>query len=193
MNSTEEKIILAATQLFSSKGYDATKTKEIASHAGISEVTLFKYFPSKKDLYLKVSNDELHTFKFQTVFDKYEELEFEELFKAVLLDVMKQFYSNKEVISMHLKEKSGLMPKRNIKMLENPLFKLSLPHFESAVKNNLIKGKPDELCGILILTFNGICIQSIILDLDETVFYNLVQTHLDIFFNGILINKGENI
>lgn len=193
MNSTEEKIILAATKLFSSKGYDATKTKEIAATAGISEVTLFKYFPSKKDLYLKVSADNLHSLKFKRIFEDNSDLEFEALLKTVLLEVTKDFYANKEIISMHLKEKSGLMPDRNIKMLDNPLFKQALSHFEKAVDENLIKGDPEKLCSILILTFNGICIQSILLDLDEEVFYSLVETHLDIFFKGILINEGENL
>lgn len=193
MKSTEEKIIKAATKLFSSKGYDATKTKEIAALAGISEVTLFKYFPSKKDLYLKVSDDDLHALKFKRLFDDNEDLEFEQLLKTVLLEVTKEFSANKEIISMHIKEKSGLMPDRNIKMLDNPLFKRALSHFEKAVQENIIKGDPEELCSILILTFNGICIQSILLDLEDKVFYNLVKTHLDIFFKGILINEGENL
>ncbi len=51
MSNTHEKIIEAAKELFSTKGYAATTTKDIASHAGVSEVTLFRHFESKRNLF----------------------------------------------------------------------------------------------------------------------------------------------
>lgn len=47
----EAAIIQAATRLFGEKGYDATRTAQIASSAGVTERTLFRYFPSKNALY----------------------------------------------------------------------------------------------------------------------------------------------
>jgi len=52
MRDTHKKIINAARELFSTKGYAATTTKDIASSAGISEVTLFRHFESKRNLFL---------------------------------------------------------------------------------------------------------------------------------------------
>ncbi|MGQ3685084.1 MAG: TetR/AcrR family transcriptional regulator [Candidatus Loosdrechtia sp.] len=54
--STREKILEASLKLFSSKGYLGTTTREIASEAGIAEVTLFRYFPSKEKLFEEVIN-----------------------------------------------------------------------------------------------------------------------------------------
>ena len=51
MPNTHEKIIIAAKELFSTKGYAATTTKHIASQAGVSEVTLFRHFESKRNLF----------------------------------------------------------------------------------------------------------------------------------------------
>ncbi len=48
---TREKIIEAAFKVFSSKGYLGATTREIASTAGIAEVTLFRHFPSKEKLF----------------------------------------------------------------------------------------------------------------------------------------------
>jgi len=48
---TREKIIEAAYKCFSEKGYLGTKTREIAENAGISEVTLFRYFKTKADIF----------------------------------------------------------------------------------------------------------------------------------------------
>ncbi|NWF97529.1 MAG: TetR/AcrR family transcriptional regulator [Nitrospirae bacterium] len=49
--STKEKILKTAIKLFSKKGYLGATTKEIAKEAGIAEVTLFRYFPSKENLF----------------------------------------------------------------------------------------------------------------------------------------------
>jgi AcrR family transcriptional regulator len=50
----EAALIQAATRLFAERGYDATRTAQIASMAGVTERTLFRYFPSKNALYRRV-------------------------------------------------------------------------------------------------------------------------------------------
>lgn len=51
MKKTHENIINASRELFSTKGYAATTTKDIACKAGISEVTLFRHFKCKRNLF----------------------------------------------------------------------------------------------------------------------------------------------
>jgi AcrR family transcriptional regulator len=53
-NKREAAILAAATRLFGAKGYAGTRTAEIASAAGMTERTLFRYFPSKEQLYRRV-------------------------------------------------------------------------------------------------------------------------------------------
>jgi AcrR family transcriptional regulator len=48
--ATRERIIDAARQLFASKGFDASTTRDIADAAGIASGTLFNYFATKEDL-----------------------------------------------------------------------------------------------------------------------------------------------
>jgi AcrR family transcriptional regulator len=50
-NSTEARIIEAAVQLFSRQGFTGSSTSEIAKLAGVSEVTVFRHFPRKKELF----------------------------------------------------------------------------------------------------------------------------------------------
>src|SRR3982751_6258457 len=54
--STEKEaaILAAATRLFGDKGYRGARTAEIAAAAGVTERTLFRYFPSKDSLYRRV-------------------------------------------------------------------------------------------------------------------------------------------
>lgn len=53
-HSTEEKILHAAREVFMSKGYDATKTRDIAEKAGINLALLNYYFRSKEKLFNKI-------------------------------------------------------------------------------------------------------------------------------------------
>jgi len=47
-------IIRSAAALFGEKGFNGTKTREIASRAGVSEALIFKHFPSKEELYAAI-------------------------------------------------------------------------------------------------------------------------------------------
>lgn len=50
----EAAIVRAATRLFDEKGFVAAHTADIASLAGVTERTLFRYFPTKDALYRRV-------------------------------------------------------------------------------------------------------------------------------------------
>lgn len=50
----QEKIIKAAIDIFSEKGYSATSTSEIAQKAGVAEGTIFRHYKTKKDLLLQL-------------------------------------------------------------------------------------------------------------------------------------------
>lgn len=51
------EIIAAARALMAEKGYENFVTTEVAARCGVSEATIFRYFPTKRDLLLKVSED----------------------------------------------------------------------------------------------------------------------------------------
>ncbi|MBS4022884.1 MAG: TetR/AcrR family transcriptional regulator [Dethiobacter sp.] len=51
---TQQTILAAAKKLFITNGYKGTTTIQIAREAGISEMTLFRHFPSKEDIFLGV-------------------------------------------------------------------------------------------------------------------------------------------
>lgn len=51
---TQQAILLAAKELFIANGYRGTTTLQIAREANISEMTLFRHFPSKEEIFLAV-------------------------------------------------------------------------------------------------------------------------------------------
>lgn len=49
---TQDRIIDAAIRVFSESGYDGASLRTIARRADVNEVTLFRYFPRKLDLFV---------------------------------------------------------------------------------------------------------------------------------------------
>ncbi len=45
-----ERLVVAAVDLFSEQGYDATTVAQIAERAGVTRSTFFRYFPDKREL-----------------------------------------------------------------------------------------------------------------------------------------------
>jgi AcrR family transcriptional regulator len=45
-----ERLVLAAVDLFTEQGYDATTVTEIAARAGVTKSTFFRYFPDKREI-----------------------------------------------------------------------------------------------------------------------------------------------
>ena len=60
---TEVRLVEAAAQLFARHGFKATTTREIAQLANLNEVTLFRYFPRKPDLFLAALESHLSRIK----------------------------------------------------------------------------------------------------------------------------------
>ena len=52
--STEEKILISASKVFTEKGFSGTRTRDIAEHAGINLALLNYYFRSKEKLFEQV-------------------------------------------------------------------------------------------------------------------------------------------
>src|SRR6201747_2686592 len=45
-----ERLVVAAVDLFSEQGYDATTVAQIAEHAGVTKSTFFRHFADKREL-----------------------------------------------------------------------------------------------------------------------------------------------
>ena len=57
-----QRLLDAALQLFSSKGYAATSVRELVEAAGVTKPVLYYYFKNKEGLYLALMGDALGSF-----------------------------------------------------------------------------------------------------------------------------------
>jgi AcrR family transcriptional regulator len=53
------RVLKAATALFAAKGFHETSTREVACKARVNEITIFRQFKNKRELYLQVLNSKL--------------------------------------------------------------------------------------------------------------------------------------
>jgi AcrR family transcriptional regulator len=60
-SGTEDRILSTAAMQFAQHGYNGVSTRDIASEAGVNEVTIYRHYPRKRDLYLAVLEKELGT------------------------------------------------------------------------------------------------------------------------------------
>jgi|HubBroStandDraft_1064217.scaffolds.fasta_scaffold212610_1 AcrR family transcriptional regulator len=56
---TEQRILASAAALFARFGYNGVGTRDIASVAEVNEVTIYRHYPRKRDLYLAVISSQL--------------------------------------------------------------------------------------------------------------------------------------
>lgn len=59
----EARILNSAAALFANFGYNGVSTRDIASGAGVNEVTIYRHYPRKRDLYVAVLDMELQQVK----------------------------------------------------------------------------------------------------------------------------------
>ena len=74
MTDKQKAIVKAAVDLFSEKGYAATSTREIAQTAGVSEGSIFKLYPTKKELMLGITRSIIDHALFPVITSGFSEL-----------------------------------------------------------------------------------------------------------------------
>jgi AcrR family transcriptional regulator len=60
-----ERILATATELFARFGYNGVSTRDVASAAQVNEVTVYRHYPRKYDLYIAVLEAELQQLRFR--------------------------------------------------------------------------------------------------------------------------------
>ncbi len=96
-NETEKKILNAALNVFAKKGRDAATTKAIAEKAGRTEMTLFRKFGTKKNLFdlVMIQNMDKMREDIETIInDLDDKFESPEVFLETYIRRIVKFYKN---------------------------------------------------------------------------------------------------
>ena len=69
-NNTKKEILLAALDLFSYQGYEATSISQIASAVGIKKASLYSHYESKKAILDALVKEVLEQYEKHSMFSK---------------------------------------------------------------------------------------------------------------------------
>ncbi|HUI32726.1 MAG: TetR/AcrR family transcriptional regulator [Dysgonamonadaceae bacterium] len=130
--TTEEKIITAARTIFTQKGFNATRTRDIADEAGINLALLNYYFRSKKNLFRIIIEE-----KFDELFGMIEPIlsdvnvSLEEKIEALAANYTNLLLVNEDLpffVLSELKSNEYILEKvkKNTRMLSQPVIENQL-------------------------------------------------------------------
>lgn len=109
-HGTKEKIMDAALKEFAEKGYAGAKTKVIAERSGLSEMTLFRRFETKKNLFnqvLKKNHDDVVK-DFNSIINDSKIENTDDFFKTMIKLLLNLTEDNFEFISIIILERQSI-------------------------------------------------------------------------------------
>jgi len=160
MDSTREKIIQAAEMLFSEKGYAGVTTKELASEAGVSEVTLFRNFDSKRNLFKNILKENMHPFKVRLYLENDVKYDVEADLKSLADIIFETYQKNLPLLRMVLKDTPP--PREHRKAHDENLKGCLKDYFMKMYEEGKIFDPPDKAMKFFLLNITSILSESIL-------------------------------
>ena len=192
-DQTRTRIMQAATQLFTEKGFAGTTTRAIAELAGVNEVTLFRHFGTKENL-AKAIMDQFGgpaiagDLELSFSGDYVQDLTF------IGHAMMKVMMERKDAIRMAICE-AGNFPEFQQVVAENPrqLRRMLARYFERQMEAGLIHPGHSEMLAqaFLGMFFSYTVLQGFLLDSlqPEISSDELVEQSVTLFVHGTLIEQ----
>lgn len=164
--NTEQKILDAALKVFSEKGYNGARTRIIAETSGFTEMTLFRKFETKENLFNRVltENKERIMKDFDSLLVIDELMNPKDQFRMLILNLAELVETNFEYVNIIVYERQRI---------SNSITETFIVHLRNYVKKVLPKHQTDpNVISFMILSF----LYFIILNKKtETGFFDLDQ------------------
>ncbi len=152
MRDTRSNILAAARELFEKRGFAAATTKDIAALAGVSEVTLFRHFPTKRALFDETLHSCLHPSTIEEYLKSGVTYDLERDLKHIAYDLRDNYRKNAPFIRMIMRDKvRDSMPEKDMREKEHHV-KASLLSYFSAMKSAGDMNAPPEMAMKLFVT-----------------------------------------
>jgi len=184
-------VIKAAIKVFAKKGFQGTKTKDLAKAAGISEAMIYKIFKNKDDLYSAIisKNVQDHSNEINDLLSDFSR--FPAVLKETVLHVIEKF--EKDPAFLRLMLFSALEEHKFAQnFAESHLFSQT-EAFAKVIENGIKAGEfhdinPKLAAHIFQSLIGGYCIMQAVLhiNISEPIDKQIIaETMVDIFLNGL--------
>lgn len=156
MNKTHDRIIFAARELFEEKGFAAATTKEIADLAKVSEITLFRHFKSKRNLFDQTIRESMRQYKVSEYLKNDVTYELEHDLTIIAYHMMETYRQNSPLLRMIMRDKiRGSVPEMDVKHNENCLKESLLEYFSNMKKRGKLNVDPKMAIKFYITNITG--------------------------------------
>ena len=105
-DETRERILEATLELISEKGYIGATTREIASQAGVSELTLFRKFGKKEHLFEEMLNNFTFLPRLKDLLSEIDEMPVEEGLNTIGVRFLQTLRERRALVQVLLSEMS---------------------------------------------------------------------------------------
>ncbi|WP_158508757.1 TetR/AcrR family transcriptional regulator [Thermosulfidibacter takaii] len=185
----KREILDAALELFAKKGYAGTSMQEIAKEAEFAVGTLYKFFPTKEELYRELVLERARGIH-DTLMSAFDEAEVIPLLKKIVQLKWQIMQENRVFLKLYFSElwetRFSLQQTLTgeVKQLYRRYFERLVWVFKRGVEEGVFKRKSPRLYA---LAFEGMVNNILLEALDEDSIGFLPEDVLDLFLNSILL------
>jgi AcrR family transcriptional regulator len=177
-NDTSKKIMHEALKLFSEQGYYPTTTKQIAEEAGVNELTIFRHFGSKSNLFQVTTEHYVIDSHVDYILNDTEELSFEHSMMLITERIYNLFIQNTKLYKVQMKLADN--EKDFIKLkLSRKLVSVLEEYFIKLKEEKRVKGEPEIMALTLINSLLGAFTVELLSDntMTKITWQELVKEH----------------
>lgn len=153
-NETSEKIMKVSLKLFSEQGYYPTTTKQIAEEAGVNELTIFRHFGSKSNLFQVTTEHYVIDSRVDYILNDIEDLSFEEGMLLIANRIYKLFIQNTKLYKVQMKLSDNEQGFVKLK-LSRKIISILIEYFEELKERKVIEGEPEIMAVTLVNSLLG--------------------------------------
>jgi len=162
METTHEKIMKAARELFEKNGFAAATTKEIADLAGVSEVTLFRHFNTKRELFEQTLHSCIHPYRVDEYIERSATYDLETDLRNIARNMVETYSSNAPLLRMIMRDKfRESQPERMFKKNEHGAENKLLEYFATMHKMGRLGADPELALKFYITNITGYFMRSL--------------------------------
>lgn len=151
---TRNRLMAVALKLFSEDGYYATTTKRIAQEAGVNELTLFRHFGSKENLFQETTENVVQEIGVKHEIDTLKNQDFEVSIIQFAKDYLDLCVQNKDLYKIQLRLKDNEHEFVKLKLSREFAQVLEI-YFKELVEINMIEGCPEKMAVTFINSILG--------------------------------------
>ena len=153
-NDTSHHIMRIALGLFSEKGYYSTTTKEIARVANVNELTLFRHFGSKANLFQLTTEHYVIDAQVDHILDGVEKLDFKQSMELIAERICALFNQNRKLYKVQMKLADDEQDFIKLKLSRKMIGVLDC-YFETLKKDGKVNGDPHTMAVTLVVSLLG--------------------------------------